>query len=157
MDAGVADTANCGEIALTCGLPLVDGPSVEVTCRPSLTICVTDAGRFGSMVTVKCRSTEPPAGIVTPLQLTEPPLALPPSSTLLTAVWSGTGSVTDTPVAGALPTLRMCSVYGRSTPGPTGVPGSLICATRAGETMPVSSVQPPRPWVPATSGPRDGS
>ena len=86
------------------GLPVVPGPSAEVTTMPSLTIDVTfvfsaSLDAHGEVHRRRC----PPDGMARPVHLTLPLLYVPPLSADMKVVLSGIGSVMVTPVASALP------------------------------------------------------
>src|SRR5258706_9425284 len=92
-----------GAIGVTVALPVVPGPSADVTTIPSLVIAATCFLRACVMLTRKWRSTLAPAARVRPLQVTLPFDADPPSPAETKLVLPGMGSLTVTPVAPALP------------------------------------------------------
>ena len=94
-------------MASCAGCPSSSGPPADVTVMPSLTIAVSRRVERGVDVTVKCSAMLPPAGTVRSVQRhVAAAESVPPSPADTNAVWSGTGSLTVTPVASALPTLR---------------------------------------------------
>ena len=103
-------TAYGGAIGVAWALPLAPTPWVDVTTMPSLTIAVTLDGSDGEIVTVKCRSRWPCAAMVSPVQWTAPLEKVPPSPALVKVVLAGIGSVTETPVAVALPMFETVTV-----------------------------------------------
>ena len=72
-------------------------------------------------------------------------------------MFGGTGSLSVTFVAGALPRFRSVSVYVRLLPDPIGVPVSAPESSRAGAGVGSCIVNAPRPCVPAASVRCDGS
>src|SRR2546426_9484847 len=69
-------------------------------------------------VTVNCRDPEPPATIAPMLQVTTPPVRVPPPVALWNVVLDGTKSESETLVAPTLPALLYESVYVIGCPGP---------------------------------------
>src|SRR4029079_13215777 len=103
---GVTLTAFAGAIGVIVGLPVVPGPSAEVTTIPSLVIALILFFRAAAMLTWNVRSTLAPAARLMPLQVTLPPPDVPPWPADENVVLAGIGSLTVTPVAAALPMLR---------------------------------------------------
>src|SRR6266851_2843165 len=104
--AGAIATAYGGAIGVTVGEPLVDGPSADVALKPSSTIDVVFDFNPGSINTRRCTAMLPPAAIDKPVHVAVPPALVPPLPAKTKLVFAGTGSVTVTPVAAALPMLR---------------------------------------------------
>src|SRR5215210_3390740 len=101
-----------GAIGVECGEPVVPGPCADVTLMPSFTIVFTLFCSAAAMLTVKCNVMTPgtpgvapaPAfGTVRFFQVTTPFSNVPPLSADTKLVYAGSGSLTVTPVAFALP------------------------------------------------------
>ena len=108
--AGEMLTAYGGAIGVMCGEPVVYGPCADVAFIPSLTIALTFFFRASAMLTVSCTEVLPPLVTMRFVQVTVPLMFAPPLLAETNVVFAGTGSVSVTPVASALPMFLSVSV-----------------------------------------------
>ncbi len=149
--AGVTWTPYAPAIGVTNGEPVVKNPLSASALKPSLTIDFTLFFRALAIETVNVRVMLPPAAMLTAGQVTLPLPNVPPSDADTNVVFAGTGSVSTTLLAVALPSFRSVIVYCRLEDGPTGTPASTFESTSAGDVVVSIILNAPRPCVPAAS------